>query len=155
MGPLDRGSHAWNSRRTPRNEVMYAAGGLVYMYICYGIHDMLNIVTGPAEIPHAVLIRAVEPVSGIEIMRERRGIFDNDFRLSQGPGALAKAFGLNKTHNTLSLQNNIVWIEDGVSIEGDQIAAVPRVGLNIEEPYKSIPWRYYIKGNKYVSRLRG
>lgn len=154
MGPLDRGSHAWNLRRTPRNEIMYTDGGVVYMYICYGIHDMLNVVTGPAEMPHAVLIRAVEPSKGMDVMRDRRNLFNNDFRLCQGPGALAKAFGLQKAHNGQSLQEDLIWIEEGLKLEQNQITAVPRVGLNIEEPYKSIPWRYYIKGNKFVSKPR-
>lgn len=154
MGPVDRGSHAWNLKRTPRNEIMYSTGGVVYMYICYGIHDMLNVVTGPAETPHAVLIRAVEPLSGIEIMRERRGVIINDFRLCQGPGALAKAFGLQKIHNGLSLQHDTIWIEEGAAVEESRIVTASRVGLNIEEPYKSIPWRYYIKGNKFVSKPR-
>src|SRR4051812_45462466 len=73
-GPEDRGSHAYNHRRTPRNETLYAAGGIVYMYICYGIHDMLNIVTGPENTSHAILIRAVQPTTGVDIMKIRRGI---------------------------------------------------------------------------------
>jgi DNA-3-methyladenine glycosylase len=147
MGPEDRGSHAWNNRRTPRNEMMFAAGGVVYMYICYGIHDMLNIVTGPEGSSHAVLIRALEPVKGLEIMRQRRGLFNADTRLCR------KALGLSKSHNGLSLQSRQIWIEDeGFELVNDQINSSARVGMNFEGPYKDIPWRFYIKGNKFVSK---
>lgn len=151
-GPEDRGSHAWNNRRTNRTEIMYAAGGVAYMYICYGIHDMLNIVTGPENLSHAILIRALEPITGIEIMRKRRKIYNNDIRLCQGPGALAQSLGLNKSFNGKSLQGNEIWIENNEVIPGDQIVASPRVGMNFTGPYKTILWRFYIRGNRYVSR---
>ena len=151
-GPEDLGSHAYNNRRTPRNEMMYAAGGVAYMYVCYGIHDMLNIVTGNEGSSHAVLIRALEPVTGLEIMRERRNISD-DKRLCKGPGALGKAMGLNKNHNGLSLLENEIWIEDtGLVYPAERVVACPRIGLNIPEPYKSIPWRFYVAGNSFISR---
>jgi len=152
-GPADRGSHAYNDRKTPRNEMMYRSGGLVYMYICYGIHDMLNIVTGDEGSSHAILIRAIEPHTGIDIMRVRRNIFNKDQRLCQGPGALTKALGLNKTHNGFDLQGDIIWISDCEnSFLNDQIIASARIGMNFEGPYKLMPWRFYIKGNPYVSR---
>ncbi len=152
-GPDDRGSHAYNGRRTPRNEMMYQEGGLVYMYICYGIHDMLNIVSGKKGMSHAILIRALEPHTGIDIMRERRKIFNKDQRLCQGPGALAHAMGLNKAHNGIDLQDDVVWITDtGKKYSADEILASPRIGMNFEGPYKLIPWRFYLKGNPYVSR---
>lgn len=153
MGPEDRGSHAHNNRRTPRNEMMYAAGGVIYMYICYGIHDMLNIVTGLTHMPHAILIRAVEPTVGLEIMRDRRMVYGNDRQLCKGPGALAKALGLSKVHNGISLQGDIIWIEDKeLTFNHDQITASARVGMNFEGPYKTIPWRFFITGNRYISR---
>ncbi|MDB5012057.1 MAG: hypothetical protein JWQ25_259, partial [Daejeonella sp.] len=143
-GPDDRGSHAYNNKRTPRNQMMYNAGGVVYMYICYGIHDMLNIVTGSQDSSHAVLIRAIEPLTGMQTMRERRNLFTDDKRLCQGPGALGKALGINKAHNGIDLQDNIIWIEDsGLSFTHDQVTASPRVGMNFEGPYKTIPWRFY------------
>ena len=152
-GPEDRGSHAYNHRRTARNEIMYSEGGVVYMYICYGIHDMLNIVTGEKGESHAILIRAIEPTVGLDIMRVRRGFENDDKRLCKGPGALAKALGLRKLHNGVSLESDEIWIEDrGDVITDENIVACPRIGLNIEEPFKSIPWRFYIKGNKYISR---
>ena len=154
-GSEDRGSHAFNNKRTPRNQMMYRAGGVVYMYICYGIHDMLNIVTGTQDSSHAVLIRAIEPLTGIETMRERRNLFMDDNRLCQGPGALGKALGLNKVHNGIDLQGDVIWIEDeGLSFTEDKVKAAPRVGMNFEGPYKTIPWRFYLKENKFVSKPR-
>ncbi len=152
-GPEDLGSHAYNHRRTQRNEIMYAHGGVVYMYICYGIHDMLNIVTGTEGESHAILIRALQPTVGLDIMRLRRGFDNDDRRLCKGPGALAKALGLNKSFNGVSLTGDEIWIEEnGPEVSAELIIACPRIGLNIVEPYKSIPWRFYIKGNKYISR---
>lgn len=154
-GPEDKGSHAYNGKRTPRNEIMYAQGGVVYMYVCYGIHDMLNIVTGFRDSSHAILIRALEPLKGVELMRQRRNIYSDDERLCKGPGALTKALGLNKLHNGLSLLGDEIWIEDwGELIGAHDMVATPRIGLNIEEPYKSIPWRFYIRGNRFVSKYQ-
>lgn len=153
QGPEDRGSHAFNHRRTPRNEMMFSAGGVVYMYICYGIHDMLNVVTGSDGSSHAVLIRAVEPLQGIELMRERRGVFNDDKRLCRGPGALSKALGLVKAHNGIFLMEDTIWIEDqNNAIPQNNIVASARVGMNFEGPYKDIPWRFYIRKSPYVSK---
>lgn len=152
-GPDDVGAHAYNHRRTSRNDIMYSDGGVVYMYICYGIHDMLNIVTAPENIPHAILIRAIQPTEGLAIMRERRKVRNEDTRLCRGPGALAKALALKKIHNGISLQENEIWIEDrGLKYADEDVVAGPRIGLNISEPYKSIPWRFYVKGDPHVSR---
>ncbi|MEJ7693728.1 DNA-3-methyladenine glycosylase [Daejeonella sp.] len=152
-GPDDRGSHAYNDKRTTRNEMMYSAGGVAYMYICYGIHDMLNIVTGTDGMSHAALIRAIEPTEGLDIIRIRRGIFDQNRRLCKGPGALANALGLTKVHNGADLQGDAVWLTDeSTHYDDDQIIASARVGMNFDGPYKTIPWRFYVKGNQFVSR---
>ncbi len=144
-GPDDRGSHAYNNKRTPRNEMMYSAGGVAYMYI--------NIVTGIEGMSHAALIRAIEPTEGLETMRIRRGIFEQDRRLCQGPGALAKALGLTKFHNGTDLQGDNLWLTDeGVYYEENQIVASARVGMNFDGPFKTIPWRFYVRRNPYVSR---
>lgn len=154
-GPEDRGSHAYNNKRTPRNEMMYKAGGLAYMYICYGIHDMLNIVTGDEGISHAALIRAIEPVDGLDIMRSRRGLVGKDIRLCQGPGALAKSLGLTKTHNGSDLQGDLIWLtNEGISYSDEQVISTARVGMDFDGLYKTIHWRFYVKGNVYVSRPR-
>jgi len=150
-GPEDLGSHAYNNRRTTRNDIMYAEGGVVYMYICYGIHDMLNIVTGKEGSSHAVLIRALQPADGIPHMCERRGIQDLK-RLCKGPGALAKAVGLSKKHNGMSLQSDVIWVEDAPTLVEESIVETSRVGLNIQGVYRDVPWRFYIKGNPFISK---
>jgi DNA-3-methyladenine glycosylase len=86
-------------------------------------------------------------------MRLRRGFENNDRRLCKGPGALAKALGLQKIHNGVSLNGEEIWIEDSATISSKDVVACPRIGLNIAEPYKSIPWRFYVKGNRFVSRV--
>lgn len=151
-GPEDLGSHAYNNRRTPRTEMMYSAGGVSYVYVCYGIHDMFNIVTGKENESHAVLIRALQPCEGLMPMKQRRGIHDQK-RLCKGPGALAKAMGITKRQNGVPLDGNEIWLEEkGIKLSEGQICAVPRIGLNIAEPYKSIPWRFYIQDNPFISR---
>ena len=153
QGPEDRGSHSYNHRRTARTEIMFSPGGITYMYICYGIHDMLNVVTGEEGVPHAVLIRAVEPHTGIDIMQERRQLFDSDSRLCRGPGALSKALMLKKIHNGVSLSGDLIWIEDrGTNISDTEVVRSARIGMNFEGFYKTIPWRFYVKGNPNVSR---
>lgn len=153
LGPIDRGSHAFNNKRTPRNDIMYSEGGLAYMYICYGIHNMLNIVTGKKDSPHAVLIRAIQPTIGLDVIRRRRNLYNQEYRLCQGPGSLAKSLALTRIHNRLNLNGDIIWIEDTDSSYSDNdIIATARVGVNFEEPYKTIPWRFLVKNNKYVSR---
>ena len=126
QGPEDRGSHSYNHRRTARTEIMFCPGGITYMYICYGIHDMLNVITGEEGVPHAVLIRAVEPHTGINIMQERRQLFDSDSRLCRGPGALSKALMLKKIHNGVSLSGDLIWIEDRVTnISDTEVYVLP------------------------------
>jgi DNA-3-methyladenine glycosylase len=152
MGPLDAGSHAFNNRKTPKNATMFEAGGIAYLYICYGIHDMLNIVTGPAGSSHAILIRAIEPIIGIETMQQRRGNVPLK-RLAKGPGSLAKALGLNKSFDRESVTGDLIWVADQeVIIPLENIKATDRVGLSCAEPYFSIPWRFCLSGNAFVSK---
>lgn len=151
-GPEDRGSHAHNNKVTERNKVMYEAGGIAYVYICYGIHDLFNVVTGPKGSSHAVLIRGLEPIEGIEWMQERRKMALKP-ALTAGPGSLAIALGITKSLNAADLRGNEVWIEDrGISYSPEQISAGPRIGMNFDGPYKTIHWRFWVKENKYVSK---
>lgn len=153
-GPEDRGSHAFGGLRTARNEMMYAGGGSIYMYICYGIHDMLNIVTGVEGSSHAILIRAIQPVIGIDIMELRRASPARSAnRLGSGPGLVAKVLGLGKKDNGRALDGELIWVgADKIRVDDGDIVAAPRIGLNIPEPFLSIPWRFYLKGNASVSR---
>jgi DNA-3-methyladenine glycosylase len=151
-GPEDKASHAYNNRRTPRTEVFFHEGGIGYVYLCYGIHNLFNVVTNHADIPHAILIRAIEPLEGIDYMMQRRGKIKIDKTLSSGPGALSQALGISKKHNKISLTENTIWIEDR-NIVVESIHATTRVGIDYAEEYKDKPWRFYIKGNKWISKL--
>lgn len=149
----DRASHSYNGKRTARNESMYAAGGTVYVYICYGMHQMLNIVTNSEEIPDAVLIRAIEPIEGIESMLDRTGKTTADFTLTKGPGNLAKALGIHKHHSGYILNGDEIAIYKDVknAVSKNAIASSRRIGVESAGKDALLPYRFYIKGNKYVS----
>lgn len=152
-GVIDKASHAYGGRFTNRTQVMYAAGGLAYVYLCYGIHHLFNVVTAPEGTPHAVLIRGLEPVTGVDVMLQRRNMNALKPNLTAGPGALAKALAIDKVLNAKDLQGEEIWIADsGMSVKPENIAAVPRVGVAYAEDHALLPWRYYIKGNKFVSK---
>ena len=156
-GPDDRASHSYNNRRTPRTEVMYKAGGVAYIYICYGMHHLTNVVTGPKEFAHAVLIRALQPADGIDIMAKRRKMKPDDFRITKGPGALSVALGLTSelTGTSLHASSTKLWIEDrGVHFDEKQICSGKRIGVESAGESAHWPWRYFVKGNKYVSATR-
>ncbi len=150
--PEDKASHAYNNRKTDRTEIFYNEGGIGYVYLCYGIHNLFNVVTNKKDIPHAILIRSIEPLEGIDVMMKRRGKTKLDKTLSAGPGALSKALGISKKHNKISLTEDIIWIEDR-HIKVESIHATTRVGIDYAEEYKDKPWRFYIEGNKWVSKL--
>ncbi|MFZ1528727.1 MAG: DNA-3-methyladenine glycosylase [Ferruginibacter sp.] len=149
----DRASHSYNGRRTARNEHMYAGGGTVYVYICYGMHQMLNIVTNKPEIPDAVLIRAIEPVEGIDRMLERTGKPMADLTLTKGPGNLAKALGIYKHHSGYFLTGDeILLYKDAKStVKSEAVGTSRRIGVETAGKDALLPYRFYIKGNKFVS----
>lgn len=153
-GPDDKACHAYNNRRTERTEVMYASGGCAYVYISYGMHHLLNVVTAPVDQAHAVLIRAVEPILGLDILQARRGIQANNYLLSGGPGKVCQALGIDKTWNRVLFYdpNSPLRIaDDGFMV--DQVTATPRVGMSVHVgPHSHWPWRYYLTGNGWVSR---
>lgn len=153
-GPDDRACHAFNNRRTPRTEVMFAKGGVAYIYICYGMHHLMNVVTGPRDSAHAVLIRALEPADGIEVMSVRRKMPVTDTRLTKGPGALSVAMGLTSamTGSLLTSSGSPVWIEDrGIKFTDNQICSGKRIGVESAGEAATWPWRFFAKGNKFVS----
>jgi DNA-3-methyladenine glycosylase len=150
-GPEDRASHAWNGRRTKRTETMYQLGGLAYVYFVYGMYNQFNVVTNLADIPHAILVRAVEPVEGIEVMRTRRHSHP-DKNLTNGPGKLCVAMGIDRQLDRADLLGNQVWLEEYERIPRSKIATGPRIGIDYAEEWIDRPWRFWIKGNKWVSR---
>ena len=153
-GVTDRASHAWNGRRTGRTEIMYAAGGLAYVYLCYGIHHLFNIVTNVKDVPHAVLIRAVEPMAGLETMLLRTGKLKADHSITRGPGNVARAFGLNTVHTGTSLTGKELYVaEDGMVIGRSAITATPRIGVDYAGDDALLPYRFILKYNPYVSKV--
>lgn len=154
--PDDRACHAWNNRRTARTEVMFREGGTAYIYLCYGIHHLFNVVTAPAEVAHAVLIRAVEPLEGLDIMANRRNIRPS-VRLTTGPGAMSQALGLTtaRTGQSLTDPQSPVWIEDrGRLITDEQIAAGPRIGVDYAGECAAWEWRFWLRDSVFVSRKK-
>jgi DNA-3-methyladenine glycosylase len=150
-GELDKASHA-SKGRTKRTEVMFGEGGRAYVYLCYGIHQMFNIVTGSKNVPHAILIRALEPVEGMEIMLERTGKKKVDETLTRGPGNVGKALGFHTSQCGLSLQSDEVYIiDDGYRPAAGMIVTSPRIGVDYAEDHASWHYRFFIKGSKYVS----
>ena len=148
----DKASHSYNGKRTARNEHMYAQPGTSYVYICYGIHQMFNVVTNEKEIPDAVLIRALEPLEGIDVMLERSGKKRLDHTLTRGPGNVAKALGMNKSHSGVSLTGDEIYIvSDEMLIVEDDIGISKRIGVDYAEEDASLLYRFFVKGNKYVS----
>ena len=131
---------------------MFGSGGLAYVYLCYGIHHLFNVVTGPENVPHAVLIRGIEPLQGTELMLKRRNFEQIKTTLSAGPGTLSAALGIHTEHTGLSLTGNKIWIEDiGTDIGDDQIVKSPRVGIDYAEEFIQVPWRFRIKDSKWTS----
>jgi DNA-3-methyladenine glycosylase len=151
-GVVDRASHAWSGRRTARTEVMFGAGGTAYVYLIYGIHHLFNVVTNGKDIPHAVLVRALEPLEGIPVMRKRMGSERLDQRLTRGPGNLSKAMGLLTRHTGLSLLDGSIWIgDDGFRPRRSEIVATPRIGVDYAGEDAALHYRFFLKGNPYVS----
>lgn len=151
-GPFDKAAHSYNNRRTKRTEVMYSQGGVAYVYLCYGIHQMFNVVTNKAGIPNAILIRAIEPIAGIETMLKRSNKNIHSFDLTRGPGNVAKALGLHTRHTGMNLQRDELFIaDDGLVYKEDEIAATVRIGVAYAAEDALLPYRFIVKGNKYVS----
>ena len=151
-GVVDRASHAFGGRRTARNETMFAEAGTAYVYICYGMHHLFNVITNKKEVPHAILIRALDPQNGIDKMRKRRGKKQMDYSITKGPGSLSAALGISKKHNGYSLQHPQLFIaDDGFDFPEKLIAASARIGVESSKEAATYPYRFYIKGNPFVS----
>ena len=151
LGVDDRAAHSYGGRRTKRTGIMYAIGGTVYVFFIYGMYYQLNFVTGPAEHPHAILIRAIEPVEGIELMRSRRGEM-KDRNLTSGPGKLTIAMGIDKAMNGKDLLDGDIWLEDYKKISKNDVAVGKRIGIDYAGEDADKPWRFWVKGNKYVGK---
>lgn len=154
-GVTDRASHAFGNRRTHRTETMFAEGGICYVYLCYGIHHLFNIVTNQANTPHAILIRAIEPVEGVGLMIERRKKKQLDYTLTSGPGSMSEALGITREQNGFSLIEDEIWIEDrDISFSDKQIISSPRVGVGYAKEDALLPWRFRLKDNPWTSKAK-
>lgn len=155
--PDDRASHAWNNRRTNRTEVMFREGGTAYIYLCYGIHHLFNVVTAPEGMAHAVLVRALEPLDGTAEMMKRRQLTSPGPRMTSGPGALSVAMGLTtaRTGQSLLAPDTPIWIEDrGDLITDADIASGPRIGVDYAGECAAWEWRFWLRHSAFVSRKK-
>jgi len=153
LGAIDKASHAYGNRKTPRTSIMYDEGGIAYIYFIYGFHYLFNVITNYSQVPHAVLIRAIEPVEGTDLMLKRRGMDKPERKLTAGPGILCKALGITKEQNGISLLEDTIWIEDrGAYVPDEDIVAGPRVNVSYAAEDALLPYRFRVKDNKWTSK---
>jgi len=153
-GGTDKASHAYGGRRTKRTETMYSSGGTAYVYLCYGIHHLFNVITNVEGVPHAVLIRAVQPLDGIDIMLRRRNLKNISNRLTAGPGILSQAMGISVHISGQSLLDKQIWIENRENnnpLKDFKIISSPRVGVQYAGKDASNPWRFQVENSPWVS----
>jgi DNA-3-methyladenine glycosylase len=151
MGVTDKAAHSYGGLRTPRNEITYAVGGHAYVFFIYGMYNQVNVVTGADEHPHVVLIRAIDPVDGIEKMRGRRGPMP-DKNLTSGPGKLCIAMAIDRRLNGVDLLGERIWLEDFKKIPAKDIAVGKRIGIDYAAEDAEKPWRFWVKDNMFVSK---
>ena len=154
-GAGDKASHAYGNRRTVRTEVMFGNPGTAYVYLCYGIHHLFNVVTNKKEIPHAILVRAIEPMEGIDDMLLRTGKIKLDYTLTKGPGNVSRALGIFTRHTGLSLLSDELFIaDDGFRLKESRILTTTRIGVDYAAEDSLLPYRFIVKDNPYVSVKR-
>jgi DNA-3-methyladenine glycosylase len=149
----DKACHANGQKKTERNAVMFEEGGHAYVYLCYGIHHLFNVVTNRKGVADAVLVRAVQPVEGLGCMLLRRGLDSVSKRLTAGPGMLTQAMGIEIQHNGIRLDGHTIWVEDGADLPSFNIVETTRIGVAYAEEDALKPWRFYIKNNEWVSKI--
>lgn len=152
LGAQDKACHAYNYRKTKRNEVMFQQGGIAYVYFCYGMYDMLNFVTNKEGEPHAILIRAIKPTINIEKILQRRNLEKLTPKVSAGPGRLTKALNITTKYNGEPLTGNKIYVLNAETVPEENIIATPRIGIKYAEEDKYKPYRFYIKNEKFVSK---
>ena len=157
LGEIDKAAHSYNNRRTARNEITYEIGGHAYVFFIYGMYFQFNVVCGAKDSPHVVLIRALEPVEGVETMRERR-LRKNpnsampDKNLTSGPGKLCIALDINRRLNGEDLLGENMWLEDYRAFPADEMKIGKRIGIDYAEEFAEKPWRFWLKNNANVSK---
>jgi DNA-3-methyladenine glycosylase len=152
-GRNDKACHANNGLRTQRTETMYQAGGVAYIYLCYGIHHLFNVVTNKKEKADAVLIRAIKPLDGTSVILSRRGADSLSPAVTAGPGRLTQALGITTTLSGTDLTGPTIWIEDrNIYFNADEMACSPRIGVDYAGDHAHRPWRFFLKNCEWVSR---
>lgn len=151
LGAIDKAAHSYGNRRTKRTETMFAIGGTAYIFFIYGMYYQFNVVVGAVDSPHAILIRAVEPIENCEIIRERRGKMPEK-NLTSGPGKLCIALGIDKSFNNEDLLDEKVWLEEYKTFSDAEISSGKRIGIDYAEEFAEKPWRFWVKDNEFVSR---
>ena len=155
-GPRDRAAHSRGGHRSARNEVMYGTPGHAYVYFVYGMHHCVNVVTQPRDVPEAVLIRALEPVEGVALMRRRRRVPDApEWRLCRGPGALCEALGIARAENGTDLVHGTLRVMAGAPVASRDVRRTPRIGVAYAGPHAAFRWRFLVAGSRAVSGARG
>ncbi|NND77464.1 MAG: DNA-3-methyladenine glycosylase, partial [Flavobacteriales bacterium] len=130
-GATDKASHAYKNLRTKRTETMYDSGGIAYVYLCYGIHHLFNVVCGPQDLPHAVLLRGIKPLGGVPFMEKRRHKDHSSKNFSSGPGTATMALGIDLSHNGTQLSGPVIWLEDrSIQVPDKEIIIGPRIGVD-------------------------
>ncbi len=154
-GENDKASHAYNNKRTARNEFMFHEGGIAYVYLCYGIHHLFNVVTNAKNIPHAVLVRAIKPIDGIEHILKRRKQSALAKNTSGGPGTVSQALGISTKLNGCNLNEDTVWIEDvGIKFTTSEITASSRIGVDYSGEDAKLPYRFFVKNEDVERKLK-
>ena len=152
-GVVDKASHAYGGRLTSRTQVMYEPGGVAYVYLCYGIHHLFNVVTNEASVPHAVLVRGIEPVYGVEQMVQRFKKIRFDSSIGRGPGNVTKALDIKVAHTGTALSDQFLFIaDDGWKTPKANIIATPRIGVDYAAEDALLPYRFILKGNPHVTK---
>ena len=151
-GPDDKGAHSYGNRRTERTEIQYGAGGFAYIFTIYGMYDCFNVVVNMPMSPVAILVRALEPVDGIELMKQRRKT-ENLISLCNGPGKLCGALGITKEQYGYDLCSSPLSVKPFLDVPKEQIIVSPRINIDYAEECKDYLWRYFIKENPYVSKV--
>jgi DNA-3-methyladenine glycosylase len=153
-GVNDKASHAYGGRRTPRTEVMYCEGGTAYIYLCYGMYSLFNVVTNVKDVPHAVLIRGAAPLTGVDVMLERMQKSKCTPTLLTGPGKLSKALGLHYSLTGASLLGDRIWIEDrGIRIPAGAVDVTPRIGIDYAGDDAALPYRFVVKDYSFPAKI--
>ena len=142
-GVTDKASHAYDNLRTKRTEPMFMSGGISYVYLCYGIHKLFNIVSGPEGHPHAILLRGIKPVEGISLMERRRSKKQHLKNFSSGPGTATMALGIDMSHNRTQLIGPSIWLEDqNIKVPENEIMIGPRIGVEYAKEDAKLPYRF-------------